>query len=103
MAQGRRSMPQMADNRRRFVMPKEAAIGPNEPADVEVLPDGRVMISPVRVIPVHEAWSLTTESTAQTEAALADCKAGRAIGAKSLNARDRCTRPQESSEVIPSF
>lgn len=80
-------MLQMADSRRRFVMPKEAAIGPNEPADVEVLPDGRVMISPVRVIPVHEAWAVTPESTAQTDASLADYKGGRAIGVKSLNAR----------------
>lgn len=68
-------------------MPKEAAIGPNDPADVELLPDGRVMISPVRVIPVHEAWALTPESTAQTEASLADYKAGRTIGVKSLDAR----------------
>jgi hypothetical protein len=80
-------MLQIADSRRRFVMPKEAAIGPNEPADVEVLPDGRVMISPVRVIRVHEAWAVTPESIAQTAASLADYKAGRAIGVKGLDAR----------------
>ncbi len=68
-------------------MPKEVAIGPNEPADVEVLPDGRVMISPVRVIRVHEEWAVTPESIAQTDASLADYKAGRAIGVKSLDAR----------------
>ena len=77
-------MLQMADNRRRFVMPKEAAIGPNDPADVEVLPDGRVLISPVRVIPVHELWAVTAESVAQTDAALKDYRAGRAIDAKTL-------------------
>jgi hypothetical protein len=80
-------MLQMADGRRRFVMPKEAAIGPNEPADVEVLPDGRVMISPVRVIPVHEAWAVTPESAAQTDASLKDYKAGRTVGSRTLNAR----------------
>ena len=63
-----------ADSRRRFVMPKEAAIGPNEPADV-------------RVIPAHEAWAVTPESTATTDASLADYQAGRAIGMKSLGAR----------------
>jgi hypothetical protein len=68
-------------------MPKEAAIGPNEPADVEVLPDGRVVISPVRVILVHEMWALTPESTAQTDAALGDYKAGRTVGAKGLDAK----------------
>jgi hypothetical protein len=78
---------QMADSKRRFVMPKEARIGPNEPADVEVLPDGRVMISPVYVIPVHESWALARESAAQTEASLADYEAGRAIGVKSLDSR----------------
>ena len=31
-------MLQLADSRRRFVMPKEAAIGPNEPADVKFCP-----------------------------------------------------------------
>ena len=80
-------MLQMADSRRRFVMPKDAKIGPNEPADVEVLPDGRVMISPVHVIPVHEAWAVTRESTAQTEASLADYKSGRTIGVKTLDSR----------------
>lgn len=80
-------MLQMADSRRRFVMPKEAAIGANEPADVEVLPDGRVVISPVRVIPVHESWAVTPESAAQTTAALKDYKAGRTIGVKVLDAK----------------
>ena len=80
-------MLQMADSRRRFVMPKEAAIRANDPAEVEVLPDGRVMISPVRVIPVHEIWALTPESTCQTEAAVADHKAGRTVGVKGLDAQ----------------
>ena len=80
-------MLQMADSRRRFVMPKEAAIGANEPADVEVLPDGRVAISPVRVIPVHESWAVTPESLAQTAASLEDYKAGRTIGVKALDAK----------------
>lgn len=80
-------MLQMADSRRRFVMPKEAAIGANDPAYVEVLPDGRVVISPVRVIPIHESWAVTPESAAQTVASLEDYKAGRAIGVKALNAK----------------
>ena len=80
-------MLQLADSRRRFVMPKEAAIGPNDPADVEVLPDGRVVISPVRIIPIHETWALTAESTAQTDAALKDYRAGRTLGVKALDAR----------------
>ena len=80
-------MLQMADNRRRFVMPKEAAIGANEPADVEVLPDGRVIISPVKVILLHETWALTPESTVQTDAAMKDYKAGRTIGTAALDAR----------------
>jgi len=85
-------MLQMADSRRRFVMPKEAAIGANEPADVEVLPDGRVMISPVRIIAIHESWAVTPESVAQTDAALADYKAGRTIGPKGLEARLATTK-----------
>jgi hypothetical protein len=80
-------MLQMADSRRRFVMPKEAAIGANDPADVEVLPDGRVVISPVRVIPIHESWAVTPESAAQTAAALKDYKAGRTMDVKALDAK----------------
>ncbi|MDP1832883.1 MAG: hypothetical protein Q8K67_12550 [Geothrix sp.] len=68
-------------------MPKEAAIGANEPADVEVLPDGRVVISPVRIIPVHESWAVTPESMAQTAASLKDYKAGRTMGVKALDAK----------------
>ena len=68
-------------------MPKEAAIGPNDPAEVELLPDGRVMISPVRVIPVHEWWAVSAESVAQTDAALRDYQAGRTMDAKTLEAK----------------
>jgi hypothetical protein len=80
-------MLQMADSRRRFVMPKEAAIRANDPAEVEVLPDGRVMISPVRVIPCHELWAVTPESTSQTAAAMTDYRAGRTVGIKDLDAK----------------
>ena len=45
------------------------------------------MIAPARVIPVHEMWALTPESTAQTDAALKDYKAGRTVGSKSLDAK----------------
>ena len=82
-------MLQMADSRRRFVMPKEAAIGANDPAEVEVLPDGRVVISPVRVILLHESWAVTPESAAQTAASVEDYKAGRTIGMKALDAKLR--------------
>ena len=85
-------MLQMADSRRRFVMPKEAAIGANDPADVEVLPDGRVVISPVRVIPIHESWAVTPASAAQTVAALKDYKAGRTMDVKSLDAKITASR-----------
>ncbi len=88
-------MLQMADSRRRFVMPKEAPIGPNDPADVELLPDGRVIISPVRVIPLHEAWALTPESASQTAEAIVDYRAGRASGTKGLDAAiAKATKPR---------
>jgi hypothetical protein len=45
------------------------------------------MISPVRAIRVHEAWAVTAGSKAQTEASLADYKAGHAIGVKELDVR----------------
>jgi hypothetical protein len=80
-------MLQLSDNRRRFVMPKEAAIGPNTAADVTVLPDGRVLITPLRTIPINEEWAVTQESHAQTAEALRDHRKGRAVvGLKALDA-----------------
>ena len=52
---------------------------------MDVLPYGDPMISRVRIIPVHEEWAVTPESTAQTNASLADYNAGRAIGVKDLD------------------
>lgn len=81
-------MLQLSDSRRRFVMPKEAPIGPNAPAEVSVLPDGRVLITPVRTIPIHEEWAVTQESREQTEKALKDYHKGRSVaGLKALDAR----------------
>jgi hypothetical protein len=78
-------MLQISDNRRRFVMPKGAPIGPGTPADVELLADGRVMITPLITTPVHEQWAHTQESLAQTAAALKDYNEGRTIDPAALN------------------
>ncbi|MGA9752010.1 MAG: hypothetical protein WBS54_09495 [Acidobacteriota bacterium] len=81
-------MLQLSDSRRRFVMPKEAPIGPNSPAEVSVLPDGRVLITPLRTIPINEEWALTPESREQTAQALKDHQAGRSVtGLKALDAK----------------
>jgi len=80
-------MLQLSDNRRRFVMPKEAAIGPNTAADITVLPDGRVLITPLRTIPINEEWAVSPESQAQTVEALRDHRKGRAVaGLQALDA-----------------
>jgi len=79
-------MLQLSDSRRRFVMPKEAPIGPHTPAEITVLPDGRVLITPLRTIPINEEWAVTPESRAQTAEALRDHREGRAVaGLKALN------------------
>ena len=77
-------MLQKADSRRRFVMPKDAAIMPNSPADVEVLPDGRILITPVLVIPVHEQRWHTQDSLLRSTKSEADAAAGRVIDADTL-------------------
>ena len=79
-------MLQLSDSRRRFVMPKEAPIGPNAPAEITVLPDGRVLITPLRTIPINEEWAVSPESHAQTAEALRDHREGRAV--TGLNALD---------------
>lgn len=80
-------MVQMADSRRRFVMPKGAAMRPHDLADVEVLPDGRVIISPVKVVPLHELWATTGESAAQITAAMEDYMADRTLDLPTLDSK----------------
>ena len=79
-------MLQLSDNRRRFVMPKGAPIGPGTLAEVELLADGRVMITPLVTTPVHEQWAHKPESLVQTAAALKDFNEGKTLDVAGLDA-----------------
>ena len=50
------------DSRKRITIPKEANIKPGDAVELEVLPDGRLILVPVATIPKHQLWAWTSES-----------------------------------------
>jgi len=49
------------DERRRITIPPDSGIKPGDAVEMEVLPDGRIMLVPMLVIPRHQAWAWTPE------------------------------------------
>ena len=60
------------DERRRITIPPEAGIKPGETVDLEVLPDGRVLLVPMVTIPKHQLWAWTPETKKKVADSLAD-------------------------------
>ena len=60
------------DERRRITIPPEAGIKPGETVDLEVLPDGRVLLVPMVTIPKHQLWAWTPENRKKVADSLAD-------------------------------
>ena len=50
------------DSRKRITIPKEAKVKSGDALDLEILPDGRLVLVPVAVIPKHQLWAWTTEN-----------------------------------------
>lgn len=60
------------DDRRRITIPVEAGIKPGETIDMEVLPDGRIMLIPMANVPKHQLWAWTTENQKKVKESLRD-------------------------------
>ena len=60
------------DERRRITIPPEVGISPGETVDLEVLPDGRVLLVPMVTIPKHQLWAWTPENRKKVADSLAD-------------------------------
>lgn len=60
------------DERRRITIPPDSGIKPGDAVEMEVLPDGRIMLVPMLVIPRHQAWAWTPECRKAVAASLAD-------------------------------
>lgn len=67
------------DARRRITLPPSLGIQPGDAIDMEVLPDGRIMLIPVEAVPKHQMWAWTTESKEAIAASLADPRPSMAI------------------------
>lgn len=50
------------DGRRRITIPAETGINPGDTIDLEVLPDGRILLIPMATIPRHQLWAWTPEN-----------------------------------------
>ena len=60
------------DARRRITIPPRAGVKPGDTLDLEILPDGRMLLVPVATIPKHQLWAWTPEARAAAAASLAD-------------------------------
>jgi len=62
------------DERRRITIPPEAGINPGETVDLEVLPDGRLLLVPMVTIPKHQLWAWSPENRKKVADSLADSR-----------------------------
>jgi AbrB family looped-hinge helix DNA binding protein len=60
------------DDRRRITIPAEAGIKPGDSVDLEVLPDGRIMLIPMAAVPKHQLWAWTPENQEKVRKSLRD-------------------------------
>jgi len=60
------------DSRKRITIPKEAKVKSGDALDLEILPDGRLVLVPVAVIPKHQLWAWTPESRKAVSESLKD-------------------------------
>ncbi|MHB8766039.1 MAG: AbrB/MazE/SpoVT family DNA-binding domain-containing protein [Deferrisomatales bacterium] len=61
-----------ADARRRITIPAAAGVNPGDSLEVEILPDGRMLLVPVVAIPKHQLWAWSPEVRAAAAESLAD-------------------------------
>ena len=60
------------DARRRITIPPKAGVKPGDTLDLEILPDGRMLLVPVATIPRHQLWAWAPEARAAAAESLAD-------------------------------
>lgn len=60
------------DSRRRITLPSSAGIRPGDAVSIEVMEDGRVVLTPVEPVPRHQMWAWTSEARKAVAESLAD-------------------------------
>jgi len=67
------------DERRRITIPSEAGVSPGEIVDLEVLPDGRILLVPMATIPKYQLWAWTPENRKKVAVSFADPRRSTAV------------------------
>jgi bifunctional DNA-binding transcriptional regulator/antitoxin component of YhaV-PrlF toxin-antitoxin module len=60
------------DSRKRITIPNEANLRPGDTVELEILPDGRLILVPVATIPKHQLWAWTPENRRAVSDSLRD-------------------------------
>jgi len=63
------------DSRRRITLPANTGVKPGDSVELEVLPDGRMLVIPVVMIPKHQLWAWTPETREAIANSLSDPRA----------------------------
>jgi bifunctional DNA-binding transcriptional regulator/antitoxin component of YhaV-PrlF toxin-antitoxin module len=61
-----------ADARRRITIPPNLGVKPGDTLELEMLPDGRLVLVPVEPIPKHQLWAWEPEARRAVETSLKD-------------------------------
>lgn len=60
------------DSRKRITIPNNANLRPGDTVELEILPDGRLVLVPVAAIPKHQLWAWTPENRKAVSDSLRD-------------------------------
>lgn len=60
------------DSRRRITLPSSAGIRPGDAVSIEVMEDGRVILTPVEPVPRHQMWAWAAETRKAVAESLVD-------------------------------
>jgi len=60
------------DSRKRITIPNDANLRPGDTVELEILPDGRLVLVPVATIPKHQLWAWTPENRKAVSDSLRD-------------------------------
>ena len=50
------------DARKRLTLPPDAGMNPGDLVDIEILDDGRIMLTPIVKVPRHQMWAWTEKA-----------------------------------------
>ncbi len=60
------------DSRKRITIPNDANLRPGDTVELEILPDGRLVLVPMATIPKHQLWAWTPENRKAVSDSLRD-------------------------------